>query len=511
MLFNSYAFLFGFLPVVFAGFFLLARFGRRVQAIWLTAASLFFYGWWDVLFVPVLVGSACWNFYAGSMLQRLVAAGARRLTTVVLATAIVGDLLLLGYFKYTGFFASISDQLLATQFGPLHIILPLGISFFTFTQIAFLVDTARGTAREVDPVHFLLFVTYFPHLIAGPILHHKEIMPQFAQPETYRLNLASTATGIAYVAIGLAKKCILADSFAPGAAALFDAPAGSVVTAPAAWTGVLAYTLQLYFDFSGYIDIAIGASLMFNVRLPLNFNSPYRARSIIDFWQQWHMTLSRFLRDYLYIPLGGNRHGRWRRHLNIFIVMVLGGFWHGANWTFICWGALHGLYIGVNHAWRASRPENILAAIPARMRQTTALILTFLCVMAAWVFFRAPDLAAAWRILAAMAGVNGFALAQAAPVSGEIVNWLTAFNFGSWLLWAPDVLLYGLGLVIVFAMPSSQQLIEPDRHPRSAEVAWAVLPLEWRPTPAWAVVCSVLVLGAVLTLTRVSVFLYFQF
>jgi D-alanyl-lipoteichoic acid acyltransferase DltB (MBOAT superfamily) len=511
MLFNSYTFLLGFLPIALAGFFLLARLGQSAQATWLVASSLFFYGWWDIRFLPILLVSACWNFAAATLLQRLNFHQRRRSVDIVLATAIAGDLAVLGYFKYAGFFAKTADQLVGTQFGSLDIILPLGVSFFTFTQIAFLVDAARGLAREVDPIRYLLFVTYFPHLIAGPILHHKEIIPQFAEGATYKISTSNMAIGIAYLAIGLAKKCLLADSFAADANGVFNAPDSAVIATAAAWRGAIAYTLQLYFDFSGYIDMAVGISLMFNVRLPLNFNSPYKALSIIDFWRQWHMTLSRFLRDYLYIPLGGNRRGPWRRHVNIFITMLLGGFWHGASWTFIAWGALHGLFIGVNHAWRAIKPSSALQAVPLPLREAAALALTFLCVVVAWVFFRAPELGKALHILAAMAGADRIALPQAMPVGGELDAWLRIVEWGRHLLWLPDVLLYAAGLVIVFAMPNSQQLIEPERFPRRGSAALPVLPIEWRPTPVWAIVCCCLVVASLLTLTHVSEFLYFQF
>jgi len=249
----------------------------------------------------------------------------------VLILAIVGDLAALGYYKYVNFFIGAAGDLSGTSFTAIDVILPLGISFFTFTQIAFLVDTAQGKVKEFNFINYILFVTYFPHLIAGPILHHKQMMPQFATAETYLPRAANFAAGAAYFTIGLAKKCLLADSFAPDATAVFNTAAGTALGAAAAWKGAIAYTLQLYFDFSGYIDMAIGLSLCFGVRLPLNFNSPYCATNIIEFWRRWHMTLSQFLRDYLYIPLGGNRHGSARRYTNLMATMLLGGLWHGAS------------------------------------------------------------------------------------------------------------------------------------------------------------------------------------
>jgi D-alanyl-lipoteichoic acid acyltransferase DltB (MBOAT superfamily) len=263
----------------------------------------------------------------------------------LLASAIAVNLILLGYFKYANFFADNLNHFAGTALPIGQVILPLGISFFTFTQIAFLVDTYQGKVKEFNFVHYTLFVTYFPHLIAGPVLHHKEMMPQFAKRNVCHLNWDNVAVGLSIFVLGLAKKVLIADSLAEFATPIFSAvAAGGQPMLFEAWIGALAYTLQLYFDFSAYSDMAIGISLMFNVRLPMNFNSPYKATSIIDFWRRWHMTLSRFLRDYLYIPLGGSRNGKAQRYLNLMITMLLGGLWHGAGWTFVIWGGLHGFY-----------------------------------------------------------------------------------------------------------------------------------------------------------------------
>ena len=340
-----------------------------------------------------------------------------------------------------------------------NILLPLGISFFTFTQIAFLVDVYRGKVREYDPVHYVLFVTYFPHLIAGPVLHHGQIMPQFADASIYRPSANNIAVGLAIFVIGLGKKVLLADTFSGYADPVFaSAEAGATPATAAAWFGALAYTLQLYFDFSGYCDMAIGVSRMFNVQLPMNFASPYQARNIIEFWRRWHMTLSQFLRDYLYIPLGGNRHGEWQRYVNLMITMLLGGLWHGASWTFVAWGGLHGLYLVMNHLWRRVRAGASAGthspAANSLIGSATSWALTFAAVVMAWVLFRAETLSGAWTMLRAMAGMG------------------TAQLWSAWLgtLPASAPLWLALGLAIVCFAPNSQNLTArlrlPTRRPQ---------------------------------------------
>ena len=308
-----------------------------------------------------------------------------------LLVAIAANLALLGYYKYAIFFVS-NVQKLIGHVGPLpEIVLPLGISFFTFTQIAFLVDAHRGLARDYSFTHYTLFVTYFPHLIAGPILHHREMMPQFDRRATYTLNWDNVAVGLTMFIIGLFKKTVIADDMAGFASPAFNAAAaGTQLTLLEAWGAALAYTFQIYFDFSGYTDMALGASRMFGIVLPLNFRSPYKARSIIDFWRRWHITLSRFLRDYVYIPLGGNRKSVPRRYENLLLTMLIGGLWHGAGWTFVFWGALHGIYLVINHGWRSLRRRIDIAAPPGA--RALATLTTFVAVVVAWVFFRASGL-----------------------------------------------------------------------------------------------------------------------
>nr|WP_297496400.1 MBOAT family protein [Ferrovum sp.] len=346
MLFNSYQFLFLFLPITILGFFQIGRYSRSISSLWLFSASLFFYGWWNPAYVSLLLASICFNYGVGKALSREQARNHLRRAWWILACGITADLCLLGYYKYANFFITNVSGLLNSNWHIDPVILPLGISFFTFTQIAFLVDAYRGDVKESNFIHYGLFVTYFPHLIAGPVLHHKEMMPQFAHPITYRPHWENFSVGLTLFTIGLFKKVILADGIAPYANLVFNAADhGTQILFTEAWGGALAYTFQLYFDFSGYTDMALGISCLFGVKLPINFDSPYKSVNIIDFWRRWHITLSRFLRDYLYFPLGGNRKGPFRRYANLMATMVLGGLWHGAGWTFIIWGTLHGFYL----------------------------------------------------------------------------------------------------------------------------------------------------------------------
>jgi D-alanyl-lipoteichoic acid acyltransferase DltB (MBOAT superfamily) len=369
-------------------------------------ASLFFYGWWDARFVGLLLGSIVFNYGAGYLIGHRFLNKPKLLT----ACAIISNLILLGYFKYANFFIENLNHLAGSALMTAEFILPLGISFFTFTQIAFLVDTYQGKVKEYNFIHYTLFVTYFPHLIAGPVLHHKEMMPQFAKPSTYRFSYENLLVGLTIFFIGLFKKVVAADGIAKYASPVFAAhSSGMELTFLDAWGGALCYTLQLYFDFSGYSDMAIGLSRLFGVTLPLNFHSPYKSVNIIEFWRRWHMTLSHFLRDYLYIPLGGNRKGNVRRHLNLLLTMLLGGLWHGAGWTYVLWGGLHGCYLVINHGWQALH-KRFRHKPPAKSLHALSVLVTFLAVVVAWVVFRADNINTATAILKAMAGMNGFAL-----------------------------------------------------------------------------------------------------
>jgi alginate O-acetyltransferase complex protein AlgI len=521
MLFNSYAFILGFFPVTFFVFFALARKSHKAAAAWLMLASFFFYGWWSPRYVLLLALSILFNFGIGTWIQRLLKSGSPGRARAALAFGVVGDLLLLGYFKYANFFVDNLNHALGTHWALAEIILPLGISFYTFTQIAYLADAAQGKVREYNLVHYALFVTYFPHLIAGPILHHAEMMPQFGRPETYRMRWDNIAVGLTIFFIGLFKKTVLADGIAPHSTSVFDAAAaGTALPLLDAWGGALAYALRLYFDFSGYCDMAIGLSRLFGVNLPLNFNSPYKAVNIVDFWRRWHMTLSRFLRDYLYIPLGGNRKGSARRYVNLFVTMLLGGFWHGASWTFVVWGAMHGFYLIVNHAWQTLRVR-IGWSPEARSEagRLAAQALTFLAVVLSFVLFRATSLDAALVVLKGMAGLNGIEMP---------FKWLTSWGAaGEWLAqhgvrfrdsptFAGAQLLNWIvaGLAIVWLAPNTQQIMERfdpaldyRPEPRPA-MRW----LRWQPTRLWALAMTIVAYFGLLYMSSgFSEFIYFQF
>ncbi len=514
MLFNSYAFLLAYLPVTVFGFFLFGRLGKVVGATWLAACSVFFYAWWDYHYLALLLGSICGNYFLGGYISRRAGSKSGK---QVLALAISGNLLVLGYYKYADFFLSSANNILGTQWPIIGVILPIGISFFTFTQIAFLVDAYLGKVTEYRFIYYLLFVTYFPHLIAGPVLHHKEMMPQFDEDRNYRLHLNNIAIGLSVFSIGLAKKVLLADNLAVYAAPAFS-PHSDAPTFFLAWGCALAYTFQLYFDFSGYSDMAIGLSRLFGVRLPLNFNSPYKALNITEFWRRWHMTLSRFLRDYLYIPLGGNRTGLFRRHLNLLTTMVLGGLWHGAGWNFVIWGALHGVFLVANHAWKGFK-QRLPCHIPNDMSTLFAGLLTFFCVVVAWVYFRAPDLSTANRVVLGMLGVWGIAVPEAiARHLGGV--WQLAANLGigtflgggtafieTWI-WVT------IGAAIAFLFPNTQEIMrrtEPTFSTGALLRSNRLMNLEWQPSRFYAVVVGLIFATGVLALSRPTEFLYFQF
>jgi alginate O-acetyltransferase complex protein AlgI len=508
MLFNSYPFIFLFLPITFIGFFIIARSSYRLAALWLALASLFFYGMWNPQFVLLLLLSLGFNYgmgYAIGHAQSNVQSAKNPIQLLVIAIAC--NLFLLGYFKYSNFFISTANQLVGAHWGLMDIVLPLGISFFTFTQIAFLVDVYRGIAREYNFIHYLLFVTYFPHLIAGPVLHHKQMMPQFGNEATYKLNADNINTGIMIFTIGLFKKVVLADQFALYANPVFNSlSSGRIPNFMEAWVAALAYTLQLYFDFSGYSDMAVGISKMFNVNLPINFDSPYKSKNIIEFWRRWHITLSTFLRDYLYIPLGGNRYGSTRRYVNLMATMLLGGLWHGANWTFVFWGGLHGIYLVINHGWHAlHRRLGFPSVVGANL---LAGAITFLAVVVAWVFFRASSLDAALCMLKGMVGLGGieFGKMQFSLVSPYINVAMSGLPLPS----TPAIVWTLFGLTTVWLMPNSQQVVGLGIHFRSALPNNILLA---KPTVSYAFLFGTLFFISMLTIAsgKVSEFLYFQF
>jgi alginate O-acetyltransferase complex protein AlgI len=495
LLFNSYVFILVFLPVVWAGYRLLVGrdAGGRLTTFWLTAASLVFYGYWNVRFVPLILVSIIVNYVIGIGIDRR--AGRARLW---LTLGIAFNLGLLGYFKYANFFVATLEAVGNADWAWTTVVLPIGISFFTFQQIAYLVDIYRREAFERDPWRYALFVTFFPQLIAGPIVHHREMMPQFARQSADR-RVPDLVVGIVIFAVGLAKKVVIADGVAPIADDVFYAASLGVMPNMAeAWAGALAFGLQIYFDFSGYSDMAVGLGRMFGITLPINFAAPYKAHSIIDFWQRWHITLSRFLRDYLYIPLGGGRHGTWLRYRNVFVTMVLGGIWHGAGWTFLLWGVLHGFFIIANHVWRRVWRGRDLPAWGGRL-------LTFAMVTIAWVPFRAVDLSSTLVLYMAMAGLGSGTAATAWPWASTTEIWLHLLTL----------------LAVVWLLPHTAQImasavrpLPTPGYPPLERLMTADRPAGWmtfRPNTAWAVAVALLLAFSLLGLDDESAFLYFQF
>jgi alginate O-acetyltransferase complex protein AlgI len=489
MLFTSPEFLLVFLPVTLLGFHLLRVAGRRQFCVpWLFLASMAFYAWWSPRFLILLIVSMLVNWGDAHAMARQY--GARRKALFIFG--LIWNLGILAYFKYADFFISSLDAGSGADWPLLHIVLPLGISFFTFQKIAYLADIHAGFAKPGPLSDFALFVFFFPQLIAGPIVHHSEVMPQFramAGKEPDKDFWLETAIGLTLLLIGLVKKVCIADQLAPYATKVFDHAGGGSyrIGLLAAWQGALAYTVELYTDFSGYSDMAIGLARMFGVKLPANFNSPYKSSSIIDFWRRWHMTLSRFLRDYLYFPLGGNRKGTARRYLNLMLTMLLGGLWHGAGWTYVAWGGLHGLYLLVNHAWR-NLTKVELPVFPAWA-------MTMLAVIPAWVFFRASDFASAANIVEGMFGLHG----AGTPVPGVRKG--------------VGVILAAICLLALAVLPNSQQIMRrftpvlgPVEAPRGPFRS-----LVFVPSRLTAALGAAAILAVVLYSWGTTEFLYFQF
>jgi D-alanyl-lipoteichoic acid acyltransferase DltB (MBOAT superfamily) len=468
MLFSSFDFIVLFLPLVAIGYFLIGRYSHRLAMLWLTAASLFFYAWWNAIYVGLIVASTVFNYGIGVVIRRKIDTQPH-LAKMVMVSGIVVDLAVLGFFKYADFLIGNINAATGATTPLLHIILPLGLSFFTFQKIAYLVDCYKRQTVSGSFLDFSLFVTFFPQLIAGPIVHHKEMMPQFADASRARVNWDNIACGLFVFAIGLFKKVVIADSLAKYATWGFDeAPLG--MSLPEAWLTMFSYTFQIYFDFSGYTDMAIGAALLFNIKIPANFNSPYKARNIRDFWQRWHMTLSRFLRDYLYIPLGGNRHGIPRQIMARLVTFLRGGLWHGANWTFVAWGAMHGVALMIFVLWEKTKIKFPLAL---------SWFLTFLFVNLTWVVFRATDWDAALKIYTGLVDVGNLELYDDTPI----------FSVAVWLSMA----LTGL-LALCVGTPNSNTLSE-----------------RFKPEFGWFLFTFGLAAVAFFRIGNYSEFLYFQF
>lgn len=438
MIFSSTEFIFAFLPISFLIYFLLNRVSTHlIGKAWLCISSLFFYGYWDVSYLPLLFASIIINFLAGVFVSPDRALASHSIRKGALISTITANLLALGYYKYANFFIENINSLLGSEYAIKAIILPLGISFFTFTQIAFLVDSFRGKAKEYDFINYTLFVTFFPHLIAGPILHHGEMMPQFTDKNNKSINHKNILCGLIIFSIGLIKKVIIADTFAIFAERGYSQ--GFVFDFYSSWATSLAYTFQLYFDFSGYCDMAIGAALLFNIMLPINFNSPYKSLDIQDFWRRWHITLGRYLRDYVYIPLGGNKVSPIRNYLNLFATFTIAGLWHGASWMFVLWGSMHGLALIIHRLWKHCR---------LTMPRFLAWFTTFMFVNIAWVFFRAPDLETAINIIK-----NMFDFSKAMDVSLSSLPTTDLSRYGLLSGWIAQNISFGIAAYAsIFAM-----------------------------------------------------------
>ncbi len=517
MLFNTDEFIFFFLPVVLAGFFLLGRLGaHRACLLWLVAASLFYYGWWDPRYLILVGGSMMFNYTLGSYIALANHQVSQRKAKTLATVGVLANLALLGYYKYANFFLDNLDGLVGQDWSLGEIILPIGISFFTFQQIAYLVDAYKGETKEYDFVQYTLFVMFFPQLIAGPIVHHKEMLPQFARVHTYRPRWSNIAVGSTIFIIGLAKKLLLADNLATVASPVFIAAgAGDELSFFQAWEGAIAYSLQLYFDFSGYSDMAIGLARLFGIRLPLNFNSPYKATGIIDFWRRWHMTLSRFLRDYVYIPLGGSQKGLARRYSNLLATMVLGGFWHGAGWNFLLWGFLHGVFLIINHGWRfvMGKPSDSLWSV------AFSRFVTFLVVVLAWVPFRAENLTDTQAIYRGMINLPEN-VAQPLGLLRELGVTFNGPAAGGAELGLTLLLVFWLGFL--WLLPNTQDLLarfHPAYRFDASKLEQKRLSFllkrpfsgYWRPQVAWGIFIGLLFGLSLMSLNQVSEFLYYQF
>ncbi len=520
MLFNSAEFIFLFLPISLLLFFYLAKhWGNEVAIASLVICSLFFYGWWNPKYLVLLIVSMLINYQLGKRLGQ-------NKNKKLLSLGVSLNLIAIAYFKYAGFIVFNLNSITGNNWSIDNIILPLAISFFTFQQIAYLVDSYRGITREYRFLHYALFVSFFPQLIAGPIVHHKDMLPQFSNVKRYYACINNFKIGLTIFAIGLFKKTVLADGVAIYATPVFDlADAGNNIDFFMAWGGALAYTFQLYFDFSGYSDMAIGIARLFGIILPLNFYSPYKAANISEFWRRWHITLSHFLRDYVYISLGGNRNGNMKRYSNLFLTMLLGGLWHGAGWNFIIWGALHGSYLMVNLGWQALKSKYSLFSIESKLYIFTVWLITFIAVVIGWVFFRAITLDGAISILSGMFGFNGIEipnaiLARLGSLGISLQMWgITPSNGGTVFImtWFWNITL----IVFVLTLPNIQDLFFKNQGTLSqfnyekVSTFWPYRrffsEISWVDTKRWAFFSGACLALGILTLSQVSEFLYFQF
>ncbi len=507
MLFNSYIFLFGFLPITLILFWTTLRFSNVKLALGiLIPASLFFYAWWNPPYVLFLCSSILGNFLCGHYI-----AHKKKWRKEALIASIAANLLAIGYFKYAGFMFDNTNALFSTSHQIGDIFLPLGISFFTFQQITYLFDVYSGKIKSASFLHYALFVSFFPQLIAGPIVHAKEIIPQFKNHPKFKNISTNMAIGSGIFCMGLFKKTFIADSLSGSANFIFDrAESAEQIEFFAGWMGALAYTFQLYFDFSGYSDMAIGLALMFGLTLPINFLSPYKATNIADFWRRWHITMSRFFRDYIYIPLGGNRSSPARQLVNLGMTMFLAGLWHGAGWTFVFWGLLHGAYLAIHRIFTHIKQKAFPDTALSFFYKLTAYFLTFIAVVIGWVFFRADSFEIAFKILKGMGGFNGIALpdklASLLPLTTE--GWIH-IESGS-VHWINDASYWGIPLIIMsyficMLLPASVEyfgIVKPPEEKKG---------IKFNMSARHAALIALFFALSIFSMQRISEFLYFQF
>jgi D-alanyl-lipoteichoic acid acyltransferase DltB (MBOAT superfamily) len=477
MLFSSIEFLFIFLPLAIFAFYIFSSKNVTVRNLVLVLFSLFFYGYWKPIYLPVIIISVFINYAIGYF---IINDSFRVQKKTILIIGILFNVGILGFFKYLDFAIENTNLILSTQFSLLEITLPLAISFFTFQQIAYLVDSYKGDVGTYSILDYFLFVTFFPQLIAGPIVHHKQMMPQFMRRQTSKINIAIICEGITIFSIGLFKKIVIADYF--GAYADLGYADVQSLSTLGAWSTSLSYTVQLYFDFSGYCDMAIGAALLFNIRLPINFNSPYKAMSIQDFWRRWHITLSTWLRDYVYFPLGGNRLGKWLTYRNLFLTFLIGGIWHGAGWGFVLWGAMHGVGLAVHRIW---------SGFESPLPKPVAWITTILYVHFSWVLFRATSLGDAGVVFKKMLDINIIPTSDFNPLKGVYLTGVQQLN---------NLLPILLGLVLLSCCVLFRNSNEIAANQSSAVIRTAIF-------------SSLLFTFSVLIMTGITsqTFLYFNF
>lgn len=511
MIFSSYDFIFIFLPLVVISHYSLSYLiGPQGSVAVLVLFSFAFYGAWNPYHLWIIATSILVNYTLGRLLSS-------SRSSILFAVGISLNLALIFVYKYFNFFVDTVGAVASPGWSIGNLVLPLGISFFTFQQIAWLVDCWRGRVDDFNPFRYALFISFFPQLIAGPIVHSSDVMPQFASLQNRMTFARNIAVGASIFVIGLSKKVLIADRLAPFADYVFGkAKNGVEVGVVDAWAGLSSYTLQIYFDFSAYSDMAIGLALLFGISLPMNFNSPYKAVSIQHFWRRWHMTLSRFLRDYLYFPLGGGRLGAWRRSINLMITMLLGGLWHGAAWTFVAWGALHGLFLLLHRLWSEARnrhfPSIEIPVIPA-------IAFTFLCVALAWVPFRAESFAASLDMYAQLFAFRG-------PVFGDLIRSPEIFGvpetlarnmietFGIHANYSGILVVAGLNLfalTLVFATPNTAEIFRSVYQPPNSPSKSHCVGLQWTRSYVWLCVICGLAIICFVFMRRQAPFLYFQF